>query len=65
MDIVIGPVLKHPGGYGFDVWTAAKVADERFIEDESDFALNPGNLRVQNRAAECRADRGLYAGTGL
>jgi hypothetical protein len=24
MDIVIGPVLKHPGGYGFDVWTAAK-----------------------------------------
>ena len=24
MDIVIGPVLKRPGGYGFDVWTAAK-----------------------------------------
>ena len=24
MDIVIGPVLKHPCGYGFDVWTAAK-----------------------------------------
>jgi len=24
MGIVIGPVLKRPGGYGFDVWTAAK-----------------------------------------
>jgi hypothetical protein len=24
MDIVIGPVLKHLGGYRFDVWTAAK-----------------------------------------
>jgi hypothetical protein len=24
MNIVIGPVLKHPGGYGFDGWTAAK-----------------------------------------
>ena len=21
MDIVIGPVLTRPGGYGFDVWT--------------------------------------------
>jgi hypothetical protein len=24
MDVVIGPVLKRPGGYGFDVWTVAK-----------------------------------------
>src|ERR1700751_1814533 len=24
MDIVIGPVLKRPGGYGFNVWTAAR-----------------------------------------
>ena len=24
MHIVIGPVLKRPSGYGFDVWTAAK-----------------------------------------
>ena len=24
MDIVIGPVLKRSGGYGFDVWTAAQ-----------------------------------------
>jgi hypothetical protein len=24
MDIIIGPVLKRPEGYGFDVWTGAK-----------------------------------------
>ena len=24
MDIVIGPVLKHPEGYRFDVWSVAK-----------------------------------------
>ena len=24
MHIVIGPVLKCPSGYGFDIWTAAK-----------------------------------------
>ena len=24
MGIVIGPVLKRPEGYGFDVWTVAK-----------------------------------------
>jgi hypothetical protein len=24
MGIVIGPVLKRPDGYGFDVWTVAK-----------------------------------------
>jgi hypothetical protein len=24
MDIVIGPVLKRPEGYGFDIWTATK-----------------------------------------
>ena len=24
MDIVIGPVLTRPGGYGFGVWTAAR-----------------------------------------
>jgi hypothetical protein len=24
MDMVIGPVLNRPGGYGFDVWTAAE-----------------------------------------
>jgi hypothetical protein len=24
MGIVIGPVLKHPNGYRFDVWTVAK-----------------------------------------
>jgi len=24
MDIVIGPVLKHPDGYRFDVWSVAK-----------------------------------------
>ena len=24
MDIVIGPVLERPEGYGFDIWTATK-----------------------------------------
>jgi hypothetical protein len=24
MEVVIGPVLKRPEGYSFDIWTAAK-----------------------------------------
>ena len=33
MGIVIGPVLKRPDGYGFDVWTVARGYGYRRIED--------------------------------
>jgi hypothetical protein len=53
MNIVIGPVLKHPGGYGFDVWTAAKGLTRGYPYCRIEDAL----LRVEGR------DQGIGTGS--
>ena len=53
MDIVIGPVLKRPGGYGFDVWTAAKGLTRGYpycrIEDA--YYASRAEIRARHRVA--------------
>jgi hypothetical protein len=62
MDLVIGPVLKRPDGYGFDVWTAAKGLTRgypyRRIEDA--YYAWRGEIRA---SVQCRAPDAIVCQT--
>jgi hypothetical protein len=51
MDIVIGPVLKRPGGYGFDVWTAAKGLTSGYPYRRIDDAYYAWRAEIRESAA--------------
>ena len=47
MGIVIGPVLKRHGGYGFDVWTVANGLTRGFPYRRIDDAYSARNAEIR------------------